>query len=677
MRKISQKMFACIVPCVIAALLIVSIGSVYTATTQIKNQINEKMDAVLNATQMEITNFMHQSEYTTKNLAKNLGMMMKDDGTINDFAPIIKSYIAESDFIIAMGIFLDPAAWNSKNLNYYWCDMDGQITYVDLGTVSYDQKDWFQYCKENEKDYYTETYIDTTIGTLMTSFVTPIFDRNGKFLGVINTDIDMSAVQNVMNNIQIQNTGRAKLISTSGFYLSGVSEDQILTSNIADDTEYGLAEIAENLLNNPEQDNLVRGTSGVYRIFSSAVDNYDWIMLIQIEQNDINSGITRILGNSIIMSVITLIVCTISIWLLSRNIAKPLISAKIMSESLSEGDYSIESLKVKGKDEIANMATALNSMLSSNRKEMKDIADTSKTVGQNCTILREAVIELDEGFQKINSAIHGISDAMMDNSATTEELTASVMEVKESVINLANKANESEETSNEIMCRAERINKESTKNFEEAMRLSKQYESNLAVSIENSKVVSDIEIMANVINEIASQINLLSLNASIEAARAGEAGRGFAVVADEVGKLAVQTSNTVADIQNRIAKVRNSVSSLVDNSTALIQYLNNHVTPDYRSFVDTSVQYEKDADSMKALAAYVSDIAVKLRQTMEDVNSAIQNIASASQNAAEDSTVISENVDKVSEHVQNVELISTKQQEITTALDSIVHRYKF
>ena len=183
--------------------------------------------------------------------------------------------------------------------------------------------------------------------------------------------------------------------------------------------------------------------------------------------------------------------------------------------------------------------------------------------------------------------------------------------------------------------------------------------------------------MADAISEIAEQINLLSLNASIEAARAGEQGKGFAVVAGEIGNLANQTSNTVTNIQNTVAMVKESVEVLSRDSRSLIEFITQNVTPDYQAFVDTSQQYENDAKSIQDLSTYLADIASQLKNTMEDVNLAIHNIASASQDAAEKSSAILENVDTVSNHVENVGDISTQQKEVSHTLDDVVGRYKF
>ncbi|MEG0440668.1 MAG: methyl-accepting chemotaxis protein, partial [Solibacillus sp.] len=77
----------------------------------------------------------------------------------------------------------------------------------------------------------------------------------------------------------------------------------------------------------------------------------------------------------------------------------------------------------------------------------------------------------------------------------------------------------------------------------------------LEEAMENSKVVTQINVLSESIMQISSQTNLLALNAAIEAARAGEAGRGFAVVADEIRKLAEESKNTVIEIQGITEKV--------------------------------------------------------------------------------------------------------------------------
>lgn len=675
MKKLSLRLLSAIIPIFVIALVIVTANCVIGAINECSKLVKDKMDVTLEATTYEIDEIMLAIEAMSDALATDIGQAAKEGEDLNSYASYAVANMKRSEFVTAVGFFMDPETWHGK-INYYWAKNEGQILSYDVGEDPMTELDWFKYVKEKKTGYYTETYVDSTLGDLMISYCTPIIDGNGTFIGVLNTDVNMNEVKNIINDIKIGSTGKAELVTKDGLFVSGVEEDQILVAKLEEEKKYGLASHAKAILENDYQNFRTKGKDGEYSVYTSSIPKYGWVLVMQIQKNEINQGSISILISAVGIGVVAIIICVIILWLVARSISKPLQMVEEMSSAMATGDFSMDEMKVKGQDEIAKMTGSLNEMLVANRNEMLEIHKNSSVVSDNCGVLKNAVDELETSFQKINESIHGISQAMMDNSATTEELTASVLEVATSVGSLADKAGESETMANEIIERAIKINKDSSNSYDNAMRLTSEYEKKLEESIENSKVVGDIEIMADAINEIADQINLLSLNASIEAARAGEAGRGFAVVAGEIGNLASQTSNTVSNIQSTIEKVREAVAALVDNSNSLIGFLNDNVAPDYKSFVEVSVQYQADAEDIKGLAEYVADTSERLRASIDDVNTAIQSIAEASQEAANDSSIIMDSVDTVSANVENVGLISADQQQVAATLDEVVNRYK-
>lgn len=227
----------------------------------------------------------------------------------------------------------------------------------------------------------------------------------------------------------------------------------------------------------------------------------------------------------------------------------------------------------------------------------------------------------------------------------------------------------------EIRNRAEIVNQNSQKSFESANTLSKRFEQSLEESIANSKVVENIGQLADVISEIAEQINLLSLNASIEAARAGEAGKGFAVVAAEIGSLANNTAETVAQIKNTISDVRGAFEGLLDEANEMLSFLKNTVSPDYSSFVDVAKQYGQDAESIDETSNKLSKMSDAIREIMQEVTDAIQNIAEATQVTTELSTDIMDNIEKVSENVSGIAEMSHEQDSIAKDLGEVVGKF--
>ena len=677
MKKISTKLLAMILPVMVLGLVAVVAICSYFSINTISDEIAERMMKTVETSTDDISASMGTYERDTIDVALAIGQTISDDMDVSKYDNIMEQAILNNDLISAMGFFIEPGYYNDQESVFsYLGESDGEVSKADLGEFAYTGTDWYMAVQESNTYYYSEPYVDETYGILMISYVQPIYDHSGKFIGAVNTDVDMSSIQTLVDNISIGKTGKAVLINSEGVYLTNTDTDKVMNVNIAKEKGGLFKSHAKEILSS-DSGNFLSTKDGVtYRTYYEKIQQYDWILLVGMERSEISESMNGLVESSIIASVIAIIICAIMIFVTSRKIAGSIVKVKDMSAKMAEGDFSIEPMKVKGKDEIAQMTEALNEMLDSNRNEMLQISYNSKTVGSNCDTLEQAVEELEESFEEINQSIQVISSAMMDNSATTEELTASVTEVKETVANLANKASESEAMSKEIMNRARQIGKESTENFDHAMELSRQYEKRLQTSIENSKVVNEIGTMADAISEIAEQINLLALNASIEAARAGEQGKGFAVVAGEIGNLANETSSTVTNIQNTVTKVKESVEVLSKDSRALIEFISKNVTPDYRAFVDTSHQYENDAQSIQDLASYLADIASQLKATMEDVNLAIHNIASASQDAAEKSSSILENVDTVSGHVENVGDISEQQKEVSNILDDVVGKYK-
>ena len=117
-----------------------------------------------------------------------------------------------------------------------------------------------------------------------------------------------------------------------------------------------------------------------------------------------------------------------------------------------------------------------------------------------------------------------------------------------------------------------------------------------------SETTNDIQVVIGKIESIASQTNLLSLNASIEAARAGEAGKGFAVVATEIGSLADQTSQAIANISAIVKEVNEAVGNMSECLEETTEFLEKSVSADYKEFEQVSEQYKDDANVFKSLS---------------------------------------------------------------------------
>jgi len=162
-----------------------------------------------------------------------------------------------------------------------------------------------------------------------------------------------------------------------------------------------------------------------------------------------------------------------------------------------------------------------------------------------------------------------------------------------------------------------------------------------------NEYLRNINQVTTVLENIAQQTSLLSLNASIEAARAGEAGRGFSVVADEIRKLAEESSEAINKIQSVTNIIITSVEDLTDNSQNMLDFIENKVLNDYETLINISHQYNEDALYYKDFSVELNNISEDLLFSVENNIKTIEGVAGAATEGAEETSAIADKVSDV------------------------------
>ena len=360
---------------------------------------------------------------------------------------------------------------------------------------------------------------------------------------------------------------------------------------------------------------------------------------------------------SISLIVLFTLISVIMVAFLIRSIIRSLNKLKNELNNLAEngGDLT-QIIHIKSKDEIRQLADSINKFISNIRNIVVNVNEISNNTEHIVGNVQNSMISLNENIESISATTEELSAGMEETAASSETMTSSAHELRKTARNLVEKTAEGEAKVNEINNQATEAKDYISNSQQETYQLLLDTKERLTHSIEESKVVDQINVLSESIMQITNQTNLLALNAAIEAARAGEAGKGFSVVADEIRKLAEESKNAVEEIQNITSKVTLTVSNLAQNSTGLLNFMETNVHNDYSRFLKVANQYSEDAYYVDSLVTDFNSAAIQFSETITEIIHTIDGVAIASGEGAKGTSEIALKVGDINS--KSIEVLS-------------------
>jgi len=359
--------------------------------------------------------------------------------------------------------------------------------------------------------------------------------------------------------------------------------------------------------------------------------------------------------------------------LINKYITKPIVKAnKAINSIISDiengkGDLS-KRIHLRTKDEIGQLTHGMDIFIERLQGIIKNMHGSTLALDESSSLLLEEINYANVNVEDTSTAVQNIAAGMEETAASVEEINATTENIENAVEIMASKAQEGVSASNQISVRAMELKKNALNSQQIAKQIIESVEKNLVGTIEKSKEVDKIHTLTHTIIEISSQTNLLALNAAIEAARAGEAGKGFSVVADEIKKLAEETRKTANEIQNISNVVVTSVEDLAGDAEKILKFISKQVIGDYQMLVNTSEQYNNDADLMNGLMSDFSLTADQLKTLIQGIMIAMNEVSITVNDGAGGTQLISE---KASVLVNNLIEIQQKMKSNSDIVENL------
>lgn len=370
-----------------------------------------------------------------------------------------------------------------------------------------------------------------------------------------------------------------------------------------------------------------------------------------LAQKAVNNAIISLIASYVVVLAIILVIVII----LVRVIVRAMTNLSGAVTKLRSGDLNVELHvdSLNAKNEIGALADNVNSLVVNLRDIMGGIRRDAETLN-DCSVQLSGSVDttvsaIDQVTKAIEEVAEGSTTQAQDTAgamANIEELNATLDIITDKVVTLSQMSDETKNVSTkakETMAELIDINTQTKSDIDNIVEQSEK----------NVEAVNKINVILKTIEEISSQTNLLSLNASIEAARAGEAGRGFAVVAKEIGSLAESSASAAREIQEIIV----SLVEDIQKTSSLSDVLNESATKQLGKIQDTREMFNRVLSAIGEISEGTERIrtevesidAVKngIGETIESLSSISEENAAASEETTASANLVNEDMKQI------------------------------
>jgi methyl-accepting chemotaxis protein len=523
--------------------------------------------------------------------------------------------------------------------------------------------------------------------TFIFTITVPIIpDGTDRIVGLIGINIDLAVSQDLIEKLQPYGTGRALLISNNG---------TVAAHYDASKRGMGVEEVTLSIIGREGveyiRDSLKTGNPHVFANNGRICDIYPfhvgdvatpWALLSSVDESTVLASVSELTNFTFMLAGIAVVFAALITYFIATSIVKPILRVTLMLRDISEGEGDLtKRLNASSKDEIGQMSNFFNLTLDKIRNlvviiknQAVDLSNIGTELAANMTETAAAMNQISSNVESVKNQVINQSASVTETNSTMEQITQNIHKLNEMIETQTGSVTQSSSAVEEMLANIASVTQTLVKNAENVQELTGAADSGRH---DLHAVVADIQEIAkeseglleinSMMQNIASQTNLLSMNAAIEAAHAGEAGKGFAVVADEIRKLAESSGEQAKTTSVVLKKIKDSVDKITVSTETVLKKFESidsgvKTVADQETHIRHAME-EQGEGSKQVLEAVTSlnDVTQKVRAGSEEMLLGSQQIIQEAQNLGRISAEIANSMNEM----------TAGSQEITTAMNRV------
>ncbi len=443
---------------------------------------------------------------------------------------------------------------------------------------------------------------------------------------------------------------------------------------------------------------------GNYHIIRNNIVDTDYSVYITVPDETLFATVFTMRRTTVLIGAVIAAVVLAASFIIGRGIILPLLAASRSLKDIAEGsgDLSVR-MPVKGKNEVSDVGTYFNKFVDSLHAMVVQIKKESELMADISAHLNEKTAGIKNDMTQISTSITDLNFKTEEQSASAAETSATIEQIARNIESLSGQIEDQSsavtQSSAAVAQMVSNINSISN-NLDKASAKFKRLQDSSTdgkTSIEDMRaVVADVSgrsalllEMNTVIDAIASQTNMLAMNAAIEAAHAGDAGAGFSVVADEIRKLAEETASQSKQIAGELQNIVSSIETVVAASAKaenVFDEIVSEVTVSNGLVNQISMALKEQSEgSRQVLTALknIQDITVQVRDGSVEMNGGttailkeMQRLTDISRQVQDNALIIANAVETIGASVDSITSESNRNGECVEALNELTGKFK-